>query len=98
MSYVARDVNGYLGDVASLGGWATFAEWAALQTGRPALAALLEEGWADAALLLADLEAKAAPGDAESTRAVLAVLARKAEDILLVTDGVEDDGAPPEEA
>lgn len=89
MSYIALDVNVYLGDVASLGGWAEFANWArTLAAGRPALEALLDNGWAEAPGLIADLEAVTATGDAESTRLVLLALARKADEILIITDGV----------
>ena len=95
MSYVARDVRGYLGDLASIGGWATFARWARGRRKRPALAALLREGWAPAAALVADLEAGPATGDAESTRRNLLALARRAEEILILSDGVgdEDEGS-----
>jgi hypothetical protein len=90
MSYIARDVNGYLGDVASLGGWATFVQWARTQPKLLMLAVLLRDGWAPAAGLVADLSAGVAPGDADSTRKELLALAQRAEDVLIVTDGVGD--------
>lgn len=91
MSYAAFDAAGYVGDVASLGGWATFVLWARRQRDRPALVALLREGWAPAPGLVADLEAGPAAGDAESTRKNLLALARKADEVLILSDGVGDE-------
>jgi hypothetical protein len=87
MSYYGADVNGYLGDAASNGGWADFTKWARAQ-GDPALTKLADEGWAEAPALMAALAGHRATGTVDLTRLGLLTLARKAEDILLVSDGV----------
>ena len=87
MSYYAADANGYVGDVASNGGWADFTKWARTQND-PTLTKLADEGWAEAPALLTALAAHKATGTVDSTRLGLITLARKAEDILLVSDGV----------
>lgn len=87
MSYYAADANGYVGDVASNGGWADFTAWARKQNDAT-LTKLADEGWADAADLLTALAGHTATGTVETTRISMLTLARKAEDILLVSDGV----------
>jgi hypothetical protein len=88
VSYYAFDQNGYLGDAASIEGWNAFASWARQQGG--ALQALAEDGYfSDAAALAAEL-ARSFAGDvskdAESVRAELAQLARKAEGVFIISD------------
>lgn len=95
MSYTAYDAKGYLGDLASNGGWATFVRWAERQSG-PVLA-LVEEGFTDSpAELAAALTNGPAPSsDAEEVWVGVKDYATRADDVLIVTDGVgfEDESA-----
>jgi hypothetical protein len=87
MSYYAYDVNGYLGDAASIGGWDDFRQWAQGQGGE--MANLCRDGVSDdPSALAAELKAGAAPNDsADSVRANLATLAAKATEVFIIGDG-----------
>ena len=94
MSYYAADANGYVGDVASNGGWADFTAWARKQKDAT-LTQLADEGYADAPALLTALAAHKATGTVEQTRLGLITLARKADEVLIISDGV---GVEPDDA
>ena len=95
MSYCAYDANGYLGDLASDGGWATFVRWAERQSGP--VRALVEEGFTDspAELAAALTDGPVPPSDVEEVWVGLKDYASRANDVLIVTDGVgfEDESA-----
>ena len=89
MSYAVFDAKGYVGDLASHGGWAAFVAWARGRKDDAALQALCKDGHVKAADLLADLDtATGAPIDVESTRVQLKKLAVVADEVVIVTDGV----------
>jgi hypothetical protein len=87
--YVA-DANGYMGDIASLGGWRNFSEWA------PAdgpIAHFIRDGYAEEPeKLKAALEAlKAERPGVESIRRELAAYAGRADAVLILSDGESED-------
>ena len=88
------DANGYLGDVASGGGWAAFVRWAMGQG--PAVRAFVTEGATDHPLELA-AELEAGPvmgGENEVVRVGVLTFARQADAVLIVTDGVGCEDEP----
>jgi len=95
MGYYAYDANGYLGDLASNGGWATFVRWAARQSGP--VRALVEKGFTDslAELAAALTNGPTPPSDAEEVWVGLKDYASWADAVLIATDGVgfEDESA-----
>lgn len=89
MSYFCADVNGYLGDVASINGLRVFRMWAQRH---PVVTAFLDDGYTtDVAGLVSTLDNAVATGDAESTRQELLAYARKADRVLIVSDGATDE-------
>jgi hypothetical protein len=88
MSYCAYDANGYLGDLASNGGWATFVRWAQRQNGP--VRALVEEGFTDSPTELAAAltDGPAPPSDVEEVWFGLKDFAGRADSVLIVWDGV----------
>ena len=89
MTFAAYDSNGYLGDVASIGGWTAFVKWAAQQDDE--LARLARQGSStDPIRLAVQLNSLSAPDpDVESVRAGLFALAQKAEELLIISEGGE---------
>ena len=91
MSWYGYDENGFVGDVASIGGWNDFCAWARDKGGQ--LATLANDGVStDLAMLASELE-KAAPaprGDIESVRLNVVRLAGKAQGLLIISDGEEE--------
>jgi hypothetical protein len=88
------DANGYLGDVASGGGWAAFVRWA--RTQGPAVRAFVTEGSTDAPLDLA-AELAAGPvmgGENEVVRVGVLTFAKQADEVLIVTDGLGFEDEP----
>jgi hypothetical protein len=94
VSYCAYDANGYLGDLASNGGWATFVKWAQLQSGP--VRALVEEGITDspAELAAALTDGPAPPSDVEEVWVGLKEFAGRADEVLIVTDGLGFEDEP----
>ncbi len=89
MSFYAYDVNGYVGDVASVGGLRQFASWARSLGG--AAEKFVDEGYThDPAALQKQLSTAKATGDDETVRENLAKLAGKAEECLILSDGEEN--------
>jgi hypothetical protein len=88
VSYVAHDVNGYLGDLASNGGWATFVRWAEQQSGP--VRAFVEQGATKdpAALAAALTDGPAPPSEVEEVWVGLKDYASRADEVLIVWDGV----------
>jgi hypothetical protein len=96
MSYYAYDANGYLGDVASVAGWAAFAPWAQAQGKQLAVLANGGHVIGEAALdalgqQLADLKGEGSSN--ESIRINLLALSRTATDVLIISDGEENESA-----
>ena len=96
MTYAVYDANGYLGDVASGGGWAAFVAWGMLQG--PAVRAFVTKGSTESPLELA-AELAAGPvmgGENEVVRVGVLTFAKQADAVLIVTDGVgfEDENEP----
>ena len=87
MSFYAYDANGYLGDVASIGGWTAFGEWAMPKGGE--VLRLIRQGTStDLARLSDQLSDLYSPdSDVESVRVELLGLVRKAEELLIITEG-----------
>lgn len=87
MTFSAYDSNGYLGDVASIGGWTAFAKWAGDRSG--ALTSLVRTGASEnLSRLIAEMGVLYAPDpDVESVRKGLLALAQKAQEILIVSEG-----------
>lgn len=91
MSLIAADVNGYLGDVATIEGWRQFREWAEQQDGE--LAALARRGFCDHPdLLVEQLKAvrRTPSASVASTCAEVLSLALTAEETFIVSDGTSD--------
>ena len=87
MTFAAYDAEGYLGDVASIGGWTAFAKWAAQQGDE--LARLARQGSStDPTRLAVQLNSLQAPDpDVDSVRVGLLALANKADEILIISEG-----------
>lgn len=86
MSYYAADANGYLDDVASVGGMRDFRNWA--KTQEPVIRQFVERGSTEQITELADaLEAAKAEGSVASTRNNLVEQARKAQEVFILSDG-----------
>lgn len=88
MTYAAYDEDDYLGDVASIGGWTSFFDWA--HEHGDAVADLVDSGYTRNPEALADQLKNiwAIDPAVESIRRNLLEIARKAKGILIVTDGV----------
>ena len=86
MTYIASDSGGYVGDVASIGGWAEFAAWARVSRPGPQTMALLAFGYSlDPASLTRELVAvSASNADIDSVRENLIGMAEKADEILIL--------------
>jgi hypothetical protein len=101
MSYYAYDANGYIGDVASAGGYGHFMAWASQQGGP--IRQFADKGeHNDPAALATALERAARPrgpdaASADSVRLNMAALARLAEEVFIVNNGVEPDNGEPED-
>lgn len=88
MTYFACDVNGYIGDVASIGGWRDFRKWANTAQGDEIIRFMINGYTRDPARLAVQLEMANAPIDSvDSTRRNLYELALKADTLLILTDG-----------
>jgi hypothetical protein len=96
VSWYAYDVNGYVADVASIGGWQAFRAWARAQGG--ALAAFIDKGSTrNLPELRAELKAYRAPdADVDSVRRSLLAATDKASQVLILSDGetTADDEEP----
>lgn len=92
MSYYCADADGYIGDIASGGGLHAFVAWAP-ETGP--IGEFLETGWTDdpKALAAALEKEKASDPKVDGTRALLAEYARKADEVLILSDGAREEGA-----
>lgn len=90
MSFYVYDTDGYVGDLASIGGWGLFRK-AAEELGGAAWE-FAEDGYTEnpegLAGQLADVELE---GSAEDTRKLLVEYAGKAKECLILTDG--EDGS-----
>ena len=89
MSLYAYDVNGYLGDVASISGWADFVDWGLLKGGE--VTRLTSKGFSEKP---AQLEEQlrglyATNPEVESVRVGLLSLAGRAEGVLIISEGEE---------
>jgi len=89
MSLYVYDLNGYLGDAASISGWASFVEWGLLKGGE--VTRLTSKGISDKpAQLVEQLRALYSPDPGvESIRVGLLSLAGKAEDCVIISEGEE---------
>lgn len=98
MSLCAYDVNGYVGEVASLGGWRELAVWARSVGG--ALRDLVDTGFTtDPGALAAKLDAQTVlDATIDATRKNLAHIARYAQEVLIISDGVDTEDAEPRTA
>lgn len=88
MSYACYDGRGFLGDVASGGGWAAFCAWA--QTQGPRVRQFVTDGETEEPKALA-AELAAGPvmgGENEVVRVGVLTFADRADAILIVSDGV----------
>lgn len=87
MSFYAYDVSGYVGDVASVVGWADFCDWAEGAGGE--VSSLTNDGVSnDPAALAQQLGGMSAPDpDVEAVRVGLLGLAQKAKELLIVSEG-----------
>lgn len=93
MTYYVYDVNGYVGDAASVGGFGDFARWARKQGGL--LRELADKGYVNDVKGLAKelASTKSMNESAEWVRANLARLAKKTNGVFIISDGVvSDDG------
>jgi SPP1 gp7 family putative phage head morphogenesis protein len=90
VSYYVADSRGYIADLASGGGIAEFYDWALDHPG-PIADLALTGSTSDPASLADALDEEAASGAVEDTRAALADYARKATDILIISDGTQPD-------
>ena len=87
MTFSAYDSNGYLGDVASIGGWTAFAKWAAPQ-GYDVTELIRQGHSADPRAVALQLNGMHSEDpDVESVRKTLFDLAQKAEELLIVSEG-----------
>ena len=97
MSLSVYDCEGFVADVASNAGWSKYAAWARGQGG--ALADLAKDGWSEEVEPLQKQMGATTPTepDLASVHAALLAAARKADGVVVVTDGVglEGKGAPP---
>lgn len=88
MSYYAYDLSGYVGDLASIGGWEQFRSFAKELGG--AAAQFADEGYTeDPEALAKQLDKAEASGSVDSTRKLLVDYARSANECLIVSDGEE---------
>jgi len=87
VSYYAIDAEGYVADIASLGGWRAFRAWAEGQAD-PIKQFAAEGRTDDPQALYEALDAVVAEDPAvETTRAGLAEAALIADEVLIMTDG-----------
>ena len=88
MSYCGYDANGYLGSLASTGGWAAFVKWAERQKGP--VRTFVEEGFTEdlAGLAKALTLGSLALGDVEVVRVGVLTFAGRADEVLIVWDGL----------
>ena len=88
MGFYVYDSAGYVGDLASIGGWATFRK-AVEHVRSGAVEALLEDGITDDPTGLAkQLAGIKLTGTIEDTRKNLLTLTQRCKDCVIVTDGV----------
>lgn len=90
MSLSLYDWNGYVEDLGSANGYSAFADWAATKEG---LAQFALDGYTEDLPGLIEALENNLPDDAdiESTRLVVLEAAKKAEGILIVSDGSSED-------
>lgn len=92
MSYYAYDTKGYVGDLASIGGWEQFRSFAEELGG--AAAEFAAGGYTeDPAALAKQLDKAEASGSVDSTRKLLVDYARSADECLILHDGEEGEDA-----
>ena len=93
MSYYCADSRGYMGDVASINGWRGFREWGQGLAGE--IGRFIRDGETERPQQLADELAfhRVANESVDSIRTTLITYARKAEDVLILSDGTGDDEA-----
>lgn len=95
MTYQVYDVNGYVGDAATIYGWSLFCK-AAVRSRLPELINLAKHGYTENirklrhALGRMDLHVKLT-GDQEAIRAALLKAAKKARLIFIISDGIVSD-------
>lgn len=95
MSYYAADATGYLGDLASTGGWRALRAWAE-ERGAPVVREFAAAGFTEDPAALAAYVRDLGPEDLDDEEVAgilgdLAAYAERAEEILTVSDGVADE-------
>lgn len=91
MGYYAADKNGYLEDVASIGGMRDLRQWGRTQA--PVIRQLLANGVSDSPKdLAAALRSASSEGAVKSTVLHLADVADRAEELLILSDGNNERG------
>lgn len=100
MTYILQDEESYLGDVASIHGWAEFVAWVDGQTQADAvLKAFVRDGYTEKPKALAVALASLSSSDpaVDETRKLLLDAGTKAAGSLILWDGIEDQTDPTDE-
>jgi len=90
MSYYLFDSRGYVSDGPSIQGWEDFVDWIASETDMDAVDQFIKDGSVEALdEFIGELGTVNAPGSVERTRRIVLAAARRAQDILILSNGFE---------